>query len=130
MRSTANAIRIVDPRTGLGLVGRMSVTVVAPAAFSQIADEDRRRARTGAGSRLSMAWKVLPLLIRKTERDEEVYPSKRFDSVPQKKGRPGDWAGKGETASLSCLAKGFKSCVPRLGLGTSENEWEGMMEQR
>jgi thiamine biosynthesis lipoprotein len=77
---------IVDPKTGIGLVGRMSATVVArngltsdpytkvvavlgPERGLKIIDETE-----GAAA----------FFVRKTDKGEETFASKRWDKIPQK----------------------------------------------
>ena len=81
---------IVDPRTGLGLVGRMSVTVIAPHGI-QSDSLTKTVAVLGPEKGLPIIDGVpgaAALLVRKTEKGQEVIPSKRFDTVPQEKGMP------------------------------------------
>jgi FAD:protein FMN transferase len=81
---------IVDPRTGLGLVGRMSVTVVARHGI-QSDSLTKTIAVLGPEKGIPIIDGVAgasALLIRKTEKGQEVIASKRFDAVPQEKGKP------------------------------------------
>ncbi|CAN5458134.1 FAD:protein FMN transferase [soil metagenome] len=81
---------IVDPRTGLGLVGRMSVTVVARRGI-QSDSLTKTIAVLGPEKGLSIIDGVpgaAALLIRKTAKGQEVLPSKRFEAVPQEKSMP------------------------------------------
>jgi FAD:protein FMN transferase len=81
---------IVDPRTGLGLVGRMSVTVVAPNGTT--ADSlTKVVAALGPGKGfpiIDAVDGVSSYVVRKTEKGQEVFESKRFKSVPQKGAKP------------------------------------------
>jgi FAD:protein FMN transferase len=78
---------IVDPRTGLGLVGRMSATVVARNGLA--ADPlTKVVAILGAKRGLAIIDKTegtAALLVRKTDKGTETMASKRFKDVPQKK---------------------------------------------
>ncbi|HEV3205198.1 MAG TPA: FAD:protein FMN transferase [Gemmataceae bacterium] len=77
---------IVDPRTGIGLIGRQSATVVAPRGI--LADS-----LTKVVSILEPE-KSLPIIdgiegsaalfIRKTDKGEEIFTSKHFAKIPQK----------------------------------------------
>lgn len=81
---------IVDPRTGLGLVGRMSATVVARRGI-QSDSLTKTVAVLGPERGLPIIDGVpeaAALLVRKTAGGEEVFKSKRFDQVPQKKNLP------------------------------------------
>jgi FAD:protein FMN transferase len=81
---------IVDPRTGLGLVGRMSVTVVARHGI-QSDSLTKTVAVLGPEKGFPIIDEVegaSVLLVRKTDHGEEVLASKRFDTVPQEKSRP------------------------------------------
>jgi FAD:protein FMN transferase len=81
---------IVDPRTGLGLVGRMSATVVARRGI-QSDSLTKTVAVLGPERGLKIIDSVegaAALLIRKTDRGEEVFESKRFGQVPQRKESP------------------------------------------
>jgi thiamine biosynthesis lipoprotein len=71
---------IVDPRTGIGLVGRMSVTVVAPNGTTADA---LTKVVSVLGPQRGLAILdgldgVAALVVRKTPRCEEVVESKRF----------------------------------------------------
>lgn len=77
---------IVDPRTGLGLVGRMSATVVARRGI-QSDSLTKTVAVLGPERGLKIIDSVegaSALLIRKVDRSEVTYMSRRFDQVPQK----------------------------------------------
>jgi thiamine biosynthesis lipoprotein len=81
---------IVDPHTGLGLVGRMSATVVARRGI-QSDSLTKTVAVLGPERGLKIIDSVegaAALLIRKTDRGEEVFASKHFDEVPQTKSKP------------------------------------------
>jgi thiamine biosynthesis lipoprotein len=76
---------IVDPRTGLGLVGRMSVTVVARNGLT--ADPMTKTVCVLGPERgltiINDTEGVAALMVRKTDKGEEVMESKRFKDVPQ-----------------------------------------------
>jgi thiamine biosynthesis lipoprotein len=78
---------IVDPRTGLGLVGRMSVTVVAPNGTT--ADSLTKVVAVLGPERgfkiIDATEGVSSYVVRKTEKGEETVQSKRFDRVPTAK---------------------------------------------
>jgi thiamine biosynthesis lipoprotein len=77
---------IVDPRTGIGLVGRMSVTVVAPRGI--VADSLTKVAAVlGPEKGLPIIEEeegTAALMIRQTAKGEETTASKRFSQMPQK----------------------------------------------
>jgi thiamine biosynthesis lipoprotein len=78
---------IVDPRTGLGLVGRMSATVVARRGI-QSDSLTKTVAVLGPVRGLKIIDGVdgaAALLIRKSDQAEVTYMSQRFAQVPQKK---------------------------------------------
>jgi thiamine biosynthesis lipoprotein len=81
---------IVDPRTGLGLVGRMSVTVVAPNGTT--ADSLTKVVAVLGPEKgfpiIEATDGVSFYVVRRTEKGEEVFESKRFQSVPQKGPKP------------------------------------------
>jgi FAD:protein FMN transferase len=81
---------IVDPRTGIGLVGRMSVSVVAPRGI--IADSLTKVAAVlGPEKGLPIIEEeegTAALMIRQTDKGEETITSKRFAKVPQKEAVP------------------------------------------
>jgi thiamine biosynthesis lipoprotein len=74
---------IVDPRTGVGLVGRMSVTVVAPNGTT--ADSLTKVVSVlGPERGLAIIDKlegVSSYVVRKGEKGEETFQSKRFHSL-------------------------------------------------
>jgi thiamine biosynthesis lipoprotein len=77
---------IVDPKTGLGLVGRMSVTVVAP---NGITSDSTTKVVCVLGPEKGMKIiddmpEVAAFMVRKTEKGEETFYSKRFKALPQK----------------------------------------------
>lgn len=81
---------ILDPRTGLGLVGRMSATVVAPRGI-QSDSLTKPVAVLGA----DRAFKIIDsvegaaaLLIIKTDKGQETFESKRFRTIPQQTSQP------------------------------------------
>ncbi|HEV8062308.1 MAG TPA: FAD:protein FMN transferase [Gemmataceae bacterium] len=82
---------IVDPHTGLGLVGRTSATVVARHGI-QSDSLTKTIAVLGPERGLKIIDGVegaVALLVRKTDRgEEEVFTSKRFDAVTQQKTKP------------------------------------------
>ena len=71
---------IVDPKTGLGLIGRMSVTVVAP---NGIASDSMTKVVMILGPEKGLAIVeksdgMSSLMVRKAEKGYEVFSSKRF----------------------------------------------------
>jgi len=78
---------IVDPKTGLGLVGRMSVTVVARHGLTS--DPMTKTVCVLGPERglkvIDETDGVAALMVRKTDRGEEEIESKRFKEVPQVK---------------------------------------------
>jgi FAD:protein FMN transferase len=81
---------IVDPRTGLGLIGRMSVTVVARHGI-----QSDSLTKTVAVLGPEKGMKVIDafegaaaLLIRKSDKGEQAIESKRFAEVPQESAKP------------------------------------------
>jgi thiamine biosynthesis lipoprotein len=77
---------IVDPRTGIGLVGRMSVTVVARRG---IMSDSLTKVVAVLGPERGFAILegfdgVASLVVRKTDKGLEAVASKRFHRVPQK----------------------------------------------
>lgn len=79
---------IIDPRTGIGLVGDSSVTVVAPRGL--IADPLTKVVSVLGPDRafpiIDSVEGASALVVRKTGKGEETYASKRFAAVPQKIG--------------------------------------------
>jgi thiamine biosynthesis lipoprotein len=71
---------IVDPKTGIGLVGRQSVTVVAPAGI--MADSLTKVVSVLGPDRgfeiIERRPGVASLVVQKSDSDERVYESKRF----------------------------------------------------
>ncbi len=78
---------IVDPNTGIGLVGRMSVTVVGPNGTT--ADSMTKVVAVLGPEKglliIDETTGTSALVIRKTEKGEESFESKRFRDVPQRK---------------------------------------------
>jgi FAD:protein FMN transferase len=78
---------IVDPRTGLGLVGRMSVTVVARHGLTS--DPTTKTVCVLGPERglklIDEQEGVAAMMVRQTDKGEEVIESKRFKDVPQVK---------------------------------------------
>jgi thiamine biosynthesis lipoprotein len=77
---------IVDPKTGLGLVGRMSVTVVAPNGTTS---DSMTKVVAVLGPEKGMkiiddTKGVSAFMIRKSDRGDESFYSERFKSLPQK----------------------------------------------
>jgi thiamine biosynthesis lipoprotein len=74
---------IVDPRTGIGLVGRMSVTVVAPKGIT--ADSMTKVvAVLGPEKGLKIIEEtedVSARMVRQTDKGQEVTTSKRFPKL-------------------------------------------------
>jgi thiamine biosynthesis lipoprotein len=77
---------IVDPKTGLGLVGRMTVTVVAPNGFwSDPLTKVVAVLGPEKGFPLIEQTKgVSGYVVRKTDRGEETFSSKHFPEVRQR----------------------------------------------
>jgi thiamine biosynthesis lipoprotein len=78
---------IVDPKTGLGLLGRMSVTVVGPNGLT-VDPLTKVPAVLGAEKGLVLIDKidgVAALVVRKTDTGLETIVSKRFKDWPLKK---------------------------------------------
>ncbi len=78
---------IVDPRTGMGLVDRLSVTVVAPKGL--IADP-LTKVVSVLGPERSLAIidemeGVAALVVRKSDKGMETFESKRFSKLPSRK---------------------------------------------
>jgi thiamine biosynthesis lipoprotein len=78
---------IVDPKTGIGLIGRSSVTVVAP---NGITADSLTKVVSVLGPRRGFAIVdkidgVASYVVRKTEKGEEEFESRRFAGVPQEK---------------------------------------------
>ena len=82
---------IVDPHTGLGLVGRSSVTVVAPDGLT--ADSLTKVVAVLGPEKgfpiIEETPGVAGFMVRKTERGEETFVSPRFPKVPQRKKEEG-----------------------------------------
>jgi len=81
---------IVDPRTGIGLVGRMSVTVVAPHGI--VADPMTKVVSILGPERglaiIDATEGTAALVVRKTgDKDIETFESKRFKDLKQKQTR-------------------------------------------
>jgi thiamine biosynthesis lipoprotein len=78
---------IVDPRTGIGLLGHMSATVVARRGVDS---DSLTKVIAVLGQRgleiIDRMDGVAALLIRQTDKGPETFASKRFAQVPQKKG--------------------------------------------
>jgi thiamine biosynthesis lipoprotein len=77
---------IVDPKTGLGLVGRMSVTVVAPNGTTS---DSMTKVVAVLGPEKGMkiiddTKGVSAFMIRKTDKGDETFYSEHFRSLPQK----------------------------------------------
>lgn len=76
---------IVDPRTGIGLVGRMSVSVVAPNGTT--ADSLTKVVAVLGPERgfkiIDEVEGVSSYVVRKTDKEEETLQSKRFAQVPR-----------------------------------------------
>ncbi len=77
---------IVDPKTGLGLIGRMSVTVVAPNGTTS---DSMTKVVAVLGPEKGMkiieeTAGVAAFLVQKTDKGEETFTSKRFKTLPQK----------------------------------------------
>jgi thiamine biosynthesis lipoprotein len=81
---------IVDPHTGIGLVGRMSVSVVASRGI--MADSLTKVAAVLGPERglpiIEEEEGTAALMIRQTDKGEETIASKRFAKVPQKEAAP------------------------------------------
>jgi thiamine biosynthesis lipoprotein len=78
---------IVDPKTGLGLVGRMSVTVVAPKG---ILSDSLTKTVCVLGPEKGMPLVeavdgASVLMVRKTDKGEETIPSKHFPKLIEEK---------------------------------------------
>jgi thiamine biosynthesis lipoprotein len=80
---------IVDPRTGLGLVGRMSATVVAPDGIT--ADSLTKVVAVLGPEKgfkiIEQTKGVSGRFVRKTEKGTEVFTSKRFPMLHSGKGQ-------------------------------------------
>jgi thiamine biosynthesis lipoprotein len=77
---------IVDPKTGLGLIGRMSVTVVAPNGTTS---DSMTKIVAVLGPEKGMkiiddTEGVSAFMLHKTDKGDETFYSKRFKSLPQK----------------------------------------------
>jgi thiamine biosynthesis lipoprotein len=76
---------IVDPRTGLGLVGRQSATVVARKG---IMADSLTKVVSVLGQRglqiIDGLEDTAAMLVRKTDKGQETIASKRFAQIPQK----------------------------------------------
>jgi FAD:protein FMN transferase len=77
---------ILDPKTGLGLVGRMSVTVVAR---NGLTSDPLTKVVAVLGPEKGLAIidemdGVSAFMVRKTDKGTETFQSKRFKDVPQK----------------------------------------------
>jgi thiamine biosynthesis lipoprotein len=77
---------LLDPRTGIGLVGRSSVTVVAPDGLT--ADSLTKVVAVLGPEKGFPIVEETPgaacLVVRKTDRGEEVIASPRFAGIPQR----------------------------------------------
>jgi thiamine biosynthesis lipoprotein len=78
---------ILDPKTGLGLVGRMSVTVVAR---NGLTCDPLTKVVAVLGPEKGLAIideteGAAAFMVRKTDKGMEAFQSKRFKDVPQKK---------------------------------------------
>jgi thiamine biosynthesis lipoprotein len=77
---------LLDPRTGIGLVGRSSVTVVAPDGLT--ADSLTKVVAVLGPEKGFPIIEETPgaacLVVRKTDRGEEVIASPRFAAIPQR----------------------------------------------
>ena len=78
---------IVDPRTGIGLVGRQSVTVVAPTGATA---DSLTKVVSVLGPERGLAIidetpGAAACMVRKKDKGEETFESKRFKDVPQRK---------------------------------------------
>jgi thiamine biosynthesis lipoprotein len=78
---------IVDPRTGIGLIGRQSVTVVAPHG---ITSDSLTKVVSVLGPQrglpiIDAQEGVSAYVVRKTDKGLETFESKRFREVPQKR---------------------------------------------
>jgi thiamine biosynthesis lipoprotein len=77
---------IVDPKTGVGLVGRMSATVVARRGLT--ADPYTKVVAVLGPQRglaiIDETEGAAAFLVHKTDKGEETFASKRWDKVPQK----------------------------------------------
>jgi FAD:protein FMN transferase len=77
---------IIDPRTGIGLIGQMSVTIVAPRGF--ISDPLTKvvsvLGREHGLAIIDAMEGVAALVIRKTDKGLETFESKRFKDLKQK----------------------------------------------
>jgi thiamine biosynthesis lipoprotein len=87
---------IVDPRTGIGLIGRQSVTVVAPKG---ILSDSLTKVVSVLGPKRGMAIidqedGVAAYVVRQTDKGLETFASKRFARVPQVVGQDANPAGK------------------------------------
>src|SRR5262249_53701642 len=76
---------IVDPKTGLGLLGRMSVTVVAR---NGLTSDPLAKVPCVLGPEKGLAIieatdGVAALMVRKTDKGEEIIESKRFNALQQ-----------------------------------------------
>jgi thiamine biosynthesis lipoprotein len=77
---------IVDPRTGIGLIGRSSVTVVARRGIDS---DSLTKVVSVLGPERGLAIidatdGAAALVLRKTDKGVETFRSKRFDAVPQR----------------------------------------------
>jgi thiamine biosynthesis lipoprotein len=80
---------IVDPRTGFGLTGRMSVTVVARRGIDS---DSLTKVVSVLGPKrglkiIDSLEGISALVVRQGKKGEEEFKSKRFDKVPFVKGR-------------------------------------------
>jgi thiamine biosynthesis lipoprotein len=78
---------ILDPKTGLGLIGRMSVTVVAK---NGLTCDPLTKVAAVLGPEKGLAIideteGAAAFMVRKTDKGMETFQSKRFKDVPQKK---------------------------------------------
>jgi thiamine biosynthesis lipoprotein len=87
---------LIDPRTGLGLVGRQSVTVIARHGVTA---DPLTKAVSILGPERGLALidataGMAALVVRKTEQGEEAFASKRFPAyLTSKPAQPGDRSG-------------------------------------
>src|SRR5262249_45347302 len=80
---------IVDPHTGIGLVGRMSVTVVGPSGLT-VDPLTKVPCVLGPEKGLKILDDldgIAAFMVRKTDKGEEKFESKRFSQLPQRGGK-------------------------------------------